>query len=467
MQEPGSPGSRLWGEVSPPLRIVRTAVLFLVLLVLFAVSLTAVYALPQAAILVNLGRSAAQLQREGLYPRPMLDARSYTIDNFTDAIMLDTAVDTSGRGPFFAAMATPHGGSDAPDGPISALAEAATGRRSNPLQYAYYWHGYMVVLRPLLLAFDLGRIRYLNLVALGVLTMLVLHAARRDLGVKASGALALALLLGGFYLVPFCMQFSTMTYLMLASCLAVLALGRSGRLAGLDIELFFSIGALAAFFDLLSTPLMTLGLPLALVLAAGTHPKAAPGFGRGVLFALKVGSAWVVGYVASWIAKWVLGTLVTQTNVFQMAFSQILFRTGLERGPQRVGEALLKNVTNLLPTLRTSDLAGGVAAGAVVLGLAGLLGVATLGWAMWRHGTGRAGIARAAAVLIVVPLPYVWMVAANNHSAIHNWFTYRMQVFSVFAVVYFVASCIDFPALREALARRRRRPDATALGGAS
>lgn len=423
-------------------RAVRVVVLFPVLIALFAVSLVAVYALPQQRVLRNLRTSATQLEAEKAYARPFLDDDAYMLDNYTDALMLDTAVVSRGTGPLTAAMQGAHASIASSQGPIAALTQSAAGRRAEASPYSYYWHGYQVVLRPLLMVFDLGRIRYLNLVALVLLALATTEGVRRAAGRKAATALALALLLCGFYIVPFSLQFSNMTYLMFAACLVVLALVERKRFEGVDLELFFLIGALAAFFDLLTTPLMTLGLPLALVLVSQAHDWTRRGAGWSAAYVARSTAVWAGGYVAAWAAKWALGSLVLGSNVFQSAYSQVLFRTGVTDGPTPE-VALAKNITNLVP------LVPAVTSGATPGQLAGLLAVglfiaAAVGWAMTRRSAGDAVIKRAAPALLVVPLPYLWMIAANNHSMHHSWFTYRMQVFAVFAVVYFVATAIDF-----------------------
>ena len=56
-------------------------------------------------------------------------------------------------------------------------------------------------------------------------------------------------------------------------------------------------------------------------------------------------------------------------------------------------------------------------------------------------------VKRAAVVLALVPLPYVWLAILGPHSKLHHAYTYRVQAIAVFAVVYFFAASVDWARL--------------------
>ena len=119
--------------------------------------------------------------------------------------------------------------------------------------------------------------------------------------------------------------------------------------------------------------------------------------------------------------------------------------------------ALRQPVLDLIPLARFATLSspGGRFTTALFTGI-GIVCVAVGAWLLVVARRPRAEVVRAASVLIVVPLPYLWFLVANNHTAIHHWFAYRIQAPVVFALIYFCASCIDLERVR--LRLRPRRP---------
>ncbi len=100
----------------------------------------------------------------------------------------------------------------------------AAGDFGGRYSYGRYWHGYQVILRPLLLALSYPEIRYFNmLMFLGLCTCVVLLVYQR-IGMGSVVAFTLAMTLGGFIVVPMSLQFSAVTYLSSLGVIAVLAL---------------------------------------------------------------------------------------------------------------------------------------------------------------------------------------------------------------------------------------------------
>jgi hypothetical protein len=426
--------------VSPLTRALRLAGIFVGLIVAFVLLITLAFALPQGRIIMNLRKSTGLLQSEGLRPYTMMPHRAYELDNFTDGLMLDTAISTQPGGPLYNAMGdfkeVTTNASGAPD-PILGLAKSAGGHRDNPAQYADYWHGYQVFLRPALMFFTYGDIRYLNLLLLTSLGAAVLLLLARRAGPRAAVSLALAFALCGFLIVAYSLQFSNMTYVALIASIVVLVKADEAWLKAWGLEFFLAVGMITAFFDLLTTPLMTLGLPLALaiaVLAARNRELAGAKYWASLTGASTL--AWGVGYAGAWVTKWVLGELVLKADVIGEAVRQVAFRSGAtDKTPQFVSAVVL-NVQDLFPMLRARAATSTVVlVSVVVVALLVLL-------VFWRADISR--LKAALPVLAVVPLQYLWYAAASNHSAIHNWFTYRAQVYPVFAILFVLASAIDF-----------------------
>ena len=425
----------------PARRTLRLLAIYIVLILVFVLSLTAVFALPQGRIVRNIRGSLARLKAEGPHPYIIVGNSTFRLDNYDDAHWLDIAIVTQPGGPLVNAMAM-YNGRNSPQ-PIEVLENDLNGPRVGAVGYSYYWHGYQVFLRPALVAFNYGEIRYLNLLLAGMLVGITIIIAARVAGPLAAGVLTFALAFSGFWSVPITLNYVSDMYLMLIGSIVVLLWAdRPASFRSHAVEVFFVIGMLTSFFDNLTNPMITIGIPLALALAVFAAREPARKASRDVLFALSSMVAWAVGYVASWVTKWAIGTLVLRENVFRAGINQFLFRAGATGAGPRPLDSIRWNVGDLFPLIQPKRPGG-------VLLLILIVAVIVVLLLLWRRPG--AQIRRVLPVLTVAPLPFVYYVVASNMTLIHHWIMYRTLVVTVFSVTYVVLASIDFPRLGEKL----------------
>jgi hypothetical protein len=448
--------------------------IFVGLVLVFVLAMTAVYALPQGRIVENLQASVGTLAAEGQHPQILADSTGYVLCNYTDALMLDTSIVTRPGGPLLTAMADDHGqaggvqtggASDLPGrlpmpvDTIAALAASAAGQRGPASAYAYYWHGYQVFLRPALIFFTYTDIRWLNMLGLALLGFVVLIAMDRLVGWKAAAAFFFSLLLVGGFVVPVSLAFSPVFYVMLASVLAVLLLAKGDRFSRVDLEIFLVTGMLTAFFDLLTAPLLTLGMPLVVVFVVLGRDGRVRNLARDARLAVRLSATWAFGYGAAWIAKWFLASAIVHVDVVHSAATEFLFRVGATQGPRPI-EGLVTNFVSLVMAVLTQNPTHHDR----LFLIAGLVVVVIVVLLLVRFRQPREIVVGALPVLLVVPLPYLWFLLANQHSTDNAYFTYRIQAMALFAILYVVLASIDFGAVlagvRKPLAGRRSKRDA-------
>jgi hypothetical protein len=424
----------------------RLAIVMVAIIGGFVVAMTAAYSIPQDRIIANAKRSLPILEHEVASHTPFVDDASYRLAVGTDAIMIDIAIARAGDSPIIAALAGYKGPAS---GGVPALAMTLAGEKDQSNPYAYYWHGNQVFLRPALALVDYGELRYVNLLLFSALAVAAAIGAAGVAGRPVALALVASLVLTGFFIVPLSLHFSSMAYLMLVSVIIVCRLVRSGHLGHYDLEVFLAIGAATAFFDMMTTPLLTLGMPLVLVLVAGDLPEG--GIPRRIWVAARLALVWGVGYAVAWSAKWLIGTLALRRPVLSAAIDQVAFRVGTGRGTPVALEALRRNILNVMPLVRADSMT----AGAIFLLLA-LLVVVALIWAMVKFPVRGMAARRAWPLLATAALPYVWFIAVSNHSWYHHWFTYRIQAVTIFALLSFAVASIDWPSVRLGLPLRTR-----------
>lgn len=106
---------------------------------------------------------------------------------------------------------------------------------------------------------------------------------------------------------------------------------------------FLVIGMCTSYFDFLTYPIFTLGMPLVILLLCRYISEEK----KGAVKAVVLNSIfWVVGCFGFWFEKWVLGSLLTEENIFVDALGSIIERTGRNVEEQPIGyvETVLENI---------------------------------------------------------------------------------------------------------------------------
>ncbi len=336
--------------------------------------------------------------------------------------------------------------------------------------YARYWHGYLVPVRPLLCLMTYKHIKYISMILCFVLLCLVYEKVGKAINRGVGMALIVSLCMGNIIVIPLSFQYMSMYYITTVAVLLYCLAAKRGRP---DAGLFFlAVGSVTNFIDFLTSPLNSLGMLL--VVAYLLYVKQAPeerGLKR-ILFLLKNSVAWVCGYGFTWLAKWCIASVFLRRNVILDALDTILFRTaGNEEYPtDRLG-TIRVNLGYMLPKGAVAVLGALVICWAAVLLFAwvrdrrrqgtrkcleenekgaGREDAASkriprryppeTGRELWRR-EDKNTIVESLPVLLVAAYPFIWYLVLSNHSQIHSYFTYRTLETSVFAVLSFMAVC--------------------------
>ncbi|MDR1927814.1 MAG: hypothetical protein LBQ33_04155, partial [Oscillospiraceae bacterium] len=274
------------------------ACLAVLLTALFLGSMLAVYAIPQRWIQSNAEKSIKLIDdnKVGLWPWFSIGKTGVTMDYKTDQRMFEYALREKG----------------------DALLREEEGAKSSALRaaqvpdYARYWHGYQVYLRPLLLLGDLAALRGWNILAQYAMIMLLASLIAKRLHTLFALCFGAALAAAGYLVVPLSFQFSSVFLVMLAaSNLLLLFYGKPFFRRWLP-QFFFSVGAVTVFLDLLTAPVITLGIPLTLLLLLKMKEGEPPG--KTLWCAAKQSAAWGAGYAFLWFAKWCVASAVLKRN---------------------------------------------------------------------------------------------------------------------------------------------------------
>ncbi len=380
-----------------------------ILIVVFFLSMTLVYCIPTSWIQDNVDKSLEVMESEGERPVYFFYRHSAIVDNHTDMLMYESLI------------------------PIREEYNAVQASVSVN-SYPRYWHGYQVILRPLTVLFQVQELRYLGMLLFYILffwsAWLVAQKA------KPSCAVLYVLSVASAYLavVTTCFQYLTSFYVLFGALIVLLS-GYGQRKKPMNFFLFFFVtGMVENFFDFLTYPIITLGIPLIILLWLRVRDEQTD-FRGNLRFTLQGSLAWGVGYALTWVAKWVIAVLVLGVSTFAQTISVIQYRlNGNEEDPlDRMGTIR----RNLKAWLNVQD-NGVISWSKIVL----LLLIITLILAIVRKLKDRKAVAAYLPILLVATYPYLWYLVMSNHSQIHFWYTYRAQIVTMFGVLIFIAGIL-------------------------
>ena len=402
------------------LRYFRNLFIRVVLAILVGILLlSAVCAMPSGAMDRNMYASAAVFKEEGIYP--VLSPRfSSQLDSTTDAlILLISACDTDEL-PVVQAMRGTRNTLSAVEAPSDEFVEHyANGVPYDGTEpYYQYWHGYQVIIRPLLSMLNYSGIRILNgILQTGLLIILCILMIR--CGIRQ-------------YILPYLISVGMMMPVVLAmslqfsSCYYILTLGSIAILLARDHLdqsdglIFLYIGIATAYFDFLTYPAATLGIPAVFYCCIRKNTSVRDAFCRGV----KVCFSWAVGYGLMWAGKWLAGSMILRQNILTIAGSKLTERSSADSSMlHNIRSALSSNIKCFLHTPIT----------VLLIILFVFFFFVLLGQLYRKQKT----VCQTASVLfpflILALVPIMWYLVTSQHAVVHYWFTNKALMVSVFA----------------------------------
>ena len=393
--------------------------------------LMAVYRLPVAPIQQHLAEGIPYTGADFDHTYPsLLPLSSSMIDGFTDSlILLESGSDISDT-LLHNALLVPHSKissqNDSDINPAQTLyAHYIKGVPFTAVAtYARYWHGYLVLTKPLLSVFNFRQIQLLNgIVQLGLVALVCWLLKRRALGAYIPAFLLVWLMLMPLALF-LCMQF-TPCWLIALVCTLLLLRMDDAHLASHGWLVFLYSGIAVAYFDFLTYPLMAFGIPAVFYALLMRQQRSEYTLARLIRSCI----VWGWGYAAMWASKWVLATLLTSENVLRDAFSQVAFRSSSSTAVSGITcsaiSTLFANLSLFFFTPASLAVLAFIFYTAYKMYRAGHLPWARLQKQLLFYG-------------LLGALPILWYTLLRNHSYIHFWFT--KNALSVF-VLCILFSC--------------------------
>lgn len=383
-----------------------------------------VYLLPVQHMQEDMRASLQSFMAEGENPFLIKNYKGSSLDNYTDAIMLGSAVYESDMPFWQEAVRVPRAAGIA-DAPMESLEHYLQGGKNDQeTEYSRYWHGYLLLLKPLLLFLNYGQIRIVNGCVEAVLILLILCKFMKR-GMKRGMAAYMLALLAMFPVVfPFSLQFSTVFYIGNIALLLVLRNHEKWERESKYIYFYQIVGMCTSYFDFLTYPLFTFGIPMVACLVLNREHN----LKDRMKFLIKGGLSWSAGYILMWMGKWAVGSAVTGENLWGNALGTVSERAS--------SSSIGGGIGRILAVLRNGYIYFNEAG--IIIAFLLLLWI---GICIWKYHK-RISAADVRILVLTACIPLAWYLAAANHSYVHYWYTFRALSVSVFALAM-IPECVD------------------------
>lgn len=295
------------------------------------------------------------------------------------------------------------------------------------VNYARYWHGYLVFLKPLLMFMNVQDIYYLHAMLMVFLTGWIFCLLYKRLG-KYCIAYAVTIIAMNPVAIAQSFQLSTIYYAMQLTLLLLLYCKKEKQIP----YIFLIDGMLVAFFDFLTYPLVAFAIPVLTYYLLYRED----GFLQNVKKIVGKGVSFLIGYAGLWFMKWIWATAFTHENILRDGWINVLRRTGTG---DNFGDNQYGMVIGPMAALRINFHAF-VGWTTVLLGVIFLVGV--IAYMLYKK---QKPIFQKITVLIsflVACSPILWYVVVNNHASLHPHLEWREWVVSVFAACVLVLSLL-------------------------
>lgn len=407
-------------------KILEYLLVFIMTLIILFFGLALTAKIPKTKIEENLKKSASYLEKNSGFKR-VQPGREYTyLHLYADSVILNiiNCIDTNK--PIESIMWANYYETIKMDINNDFIEVVQENKEPNQ-QYIRYWHGSMLILRPLLVFLSLEQIYKVNYISITVLALILLIIIWKR-SKKLAIAYLLSMIMIAFPIVGMCLEYVWTFYIMLISSIIAINIKKEKNL----YKLFLVTGMITCFLDFLTTEIITLFVPLILILGIKKEKNEIINFKDAVKLFFKSCVLWFIGYAGMWISKWILASLILNINAIDYVKDQALLRMNGLQGLNSAKEMYIGAITNNWHTLYPINIVKKTSELWWMLGGLVTFFILIIDWKKIKNNK------ESLIMLIIAVMPYLRYLVLANHSYRHSFFTFRSQMISIMALTYFI-----------------------------
>lgn len=416
-------------------KIVKYIIIYIILISSFVGLLTLTSSFSSEKMYENVKESSKVLLSEGNRKKIYIPYRQHLMefDNYTDALMINTAYSIDDSTPLYSSFVarknyipgvTTEIYEDAVGelkssskykyhDEVGELKDLVNGEVVESFEYARYWHGYLVILRPLLVLFNINQLRIILTILLVILAVVLTILISKKINTITAIIFMMGLIGVEYFYLGFSLQGIFIFIIMMISSIMILL--KNNKMKDLGV-LFFVTGILTNFFDFLTVPIVTLMVPLILcfllkqkeqLLNAKTIVKEI----------ITYSVIWGIGYGMTWLSKWILIDILFDKNMVSIAINQVLYRSINKANytEYNIFSVIGNNLIYIAVPLYVSILC------TILIIVLKILSNKYIR----KQVDAKQVLIKVLPYIIISMAPFCWYILVQNHSYYHAFFTYR------------------------------------------
>lgn len=418
-------------------KIIKYVLVFLSPLLIFFSLLLVSSLFSSSMIEHNVIKSSITLSKEGNIYKFFPWSRVVN-NNYTDVLMINEAYSIDNKNPLYSCMSvrknykesiTKYSCSDITGDsislnslrydPVGELSEFLNGNIDTSITYARYWHGYLPILRVLLIFFDISEIRMILLIIFVILFVWLLKLIKDKIGLIEAIIFALSLMLYSYFLVSYSLESAPVFLVMMIS--SIILLKRIDKIKNL-YSFVFIISCITNFVDYLTVPLITLAIPLILYITYKQKEKSDLPCKALIQIVIKSSLIWFIGYASTWFSKWLIYDILYGEEIIKSAITQVIYRTGatVTYETESIFSVMGKFMLDVL-----------IYCDSIIILVIFFLLLNIKKYKITVR-TKKDYFNKTAPILLIALIPIVWYLVLANHTVVHSRFTYRhMLIFFI------------------------------------
>ena len=419
---------------------------FVVIVVLCLVSLVLVTMFPNVNLEKNCREIAEKFYEDNKdFPELKMGINNLILDHYADSTSLGIIYSLDKENPLSSVLEAKWY-KEENKLTTECLLDLINGEAQTNQNYVRYWHGYIILLKPLLMFFNINQI-YIILATILIILIFLIIKQLWKIDKRAILAFLIGLYMITIYVVPLCFEY-TWAFI-ITFIVSIIVLKKDNGDNKKIYPIFWITGILTCFFDFLTVELLTILLPLTFVLIKRNKEGKINNFKGIFKFIIISLVIWGIGYILMYFTKWIIASLVLGRNCVEEAMNRAMMRIngnavyGESRNKLWV-EAIQRNFNNLQPILYVKKKY-------IIYVLVPIITIIMLLINKYRNRNNN----YLYGLLLIGLIPYIRYIIIVNHSCYHYFFTSRTQLVTAMAFILIVLNAFEKESRRKTKGNKR------------
>jgi len=300
---------------------------YLVTIIIFTLtgyfSIVLAYLIPSERMIDNIMHDVKIFEQE-ISCQPIPGQRDTYLDNEMDAIMLLECAYDGKESALEKAIYVPHEDLGSHNKAVQRFVEKYSDlnhKQGKSVTYERYWHGYLVLLKPLYFLMNYGTIRrIMGYIQVCIIISIIVIVTQRGKWMYSIPVTMSYLFLNPHALAD-SLQYNSMFMLSYLYLLFILLNNSYFALRKNWGYAFFVVGCLASYFDYLTYPLLSYGIAITFLITEYQDCVKSD-----LVEIIRCGILWAMGYVIMWGMKWGINLIFSCGKFLDQLLNIIVFR---------------------------------------------------------------------------------------------------------------------------------------------